>query len=114
MRDFRRMMAFIAQRAGGGEEHDYFLLLTNLSNACHMCPACASSRSPPLPLGPVGLGRTYIGFFSMSISARTHVVLRLAKIHQRLTVPSTVQMVHHNNSSPVFYNRRNRSLDWLC
>ena len=37
-------------------------------------------------------------------------ILRAAKIHQRLTVPSTVQMVHHISSSPVFIHiRRNRS-----
>ena len=36
--------------------------------------------------------------------------MRLAKIHQRLTAPSTFQMVHHINSSLVFmHNRRNRS-----
>ena len=37
-------------------------------------------------------------------------VLRLANLHQRLTPPSTTQMVHYINSSPVFIQvRRNRS-----
>ena len=37
-------------------------------------------------------------------------VLRLAKIHQRLTPPSTAQLAHYINSSPVFiHTRRNRS-----
>ena len=37
-------------------------------------------------------------------------VLWIAKIHQRLTPPSTVQIVHYINSSPVFIQvGRNRS-----
>ena len=54
----------------------------------------------------------YIWIPSVSESIRylDHQVLRLAKIHQRLMAPSTVQMGHHINSSPVFiHNRRNRS-----
>ena len=53
-----------------------------------------SSPRPPRP-GPAAID---------------HYVLRLAKIHQRLTVPSTVQMVHYFNSSLVFIQvGRNRS-----
>ena len=37
-------------------------------------------------------------------------ILRAAKIHQRLTAPSNIQIVHYINSSPVFtHTRRNRS-----
>ena len=48
--------------------------------------------------------RAYLG---LSSSREFGWVLPLAKIHQRLTPPSTIQLVHYINSSPVYLIRRN-------
>ena len=39
---------------------------------------------------------------SQSQCVHTQITILRFKIHQRLTVPSIVQIVHHINSSPVF------------
>ena len=54
------------------------------------------TESPPL-LGD--LMRSRFELSSSDVGQEEVGLMRLAKIHQRLTAPSTVQMIHHINSS---------------